>query len=170
MDKENIVSEITLRHKGLMDNILGWFDGGIDSAAYIINEHHIDVKLVAEVIAVKKHLNFYSLDNFRYRYELSGFKNHNEYYDSDFYRCFVNGGIFFINNIDQIQDGSLHLYLKQAVDKRTFTFLHKGGMSVSAHKDFHLIVSGETNGHVTDDKGHYKIDNGFLDCCLWFRV
>jgi MoxR-like ATPase len=90
-------------------------------------------------------LDFYFSNAITEEYKLTGFIDAmGKYHETEFFRAFVKGGIFFLDEIDASIPETL-VILNAAIANRYFDFPHLG--KVKAHKDFRVIAAGNTFGH-----------------------
>lgn len=77
-------------------------------------------------------------------YKITGFANAaGEFVPSNFYNAFVNGGLYFLDEMDSADPEAL-ITLNDALANGWFTFPVVG--KVEAHKNFHCIAAGNTVG------------------------
>jgi MoxR-like ATPase len=90
-------------------------------------------------------LNFYFSNAITEEYKLTGFIDAmGKYHETEFFRAFTKGGLFFLDEIDASIPETL-VILNAAIANRYFDFPHLG--KVNAHKSFRVIAAGNTYGH-----------------------
>lgn len=83
------------------------------------------------------------------------------YRETEFYKAFKNGGIFFLDEIDN-SDPSALIVLNSALANGYMAFPHE---TIEAHPDFKLIAAANTWGFGADAQyvGRNKLDESTLD-------
>lgn len=152
-------------------------DGEIKHAKYetikACIEENIPVYLVGPAGSGKNHtleqiawelgLDFYFTNSVQQEYKLTGFIDAGgNYHETEFYRAFVNGGIFFLDEMDASIPEVLVL-LNAAIANRYFEFPGKG--KVEAHENFRVVAAGNTVGNGADEQysGRLVLDQATLD-------
>lgn len=117
-------------------------------------------KQVAEALG----LDFYFTNAVTQEYKLTGFTDANgHFHESQFYKAFVNGGVFMLDEMDASIPEVL-IILNAAIANRYFDFPAPIG-KVDAHKNFRVIAAGNTLGHGADSNyvGRNTLDAASLD-------
>lgn len=107
-------------------------------------------------------LDFYFTNAVTQEYRLSGFIDANgQYHETEFYQAFVNGGIFFLDEVDASIPEAL-IMLNAAIANKYFDF--PTGM-VRAHKNFRVVAAGNTYGIGASAQyvGRSQLDGATLD-------
>jgi len=120
--------------------------------------------VICKQIADTLGLDFYFTNAVTQEYKLTGFTDANgHFHESQFYKAFVNGGVFMLDEMDASIPEVL-IILNAAIANRYFDFPAPIG-KVEAHKDFRVIAAGNTLGHGADQNyvGRNTLDAASLD-------
>lgn len=120
--------------------------------------------VICKQIADTLGLDFYFTNAVTQEYKLTGFTDANgHFHESQFYKAFVNGGLFMLDEMDASIPEVL-IILNAAIANRYFDFPAPIG-KVEAHKDFRVIAAGNTLGHGADSNyvGRNTLDAASLD-------
>lgn len=115
-----------------------------------------------KMIAGELGLNFYFTNSIQEYYKLTGFIDGNgRFHETEFYKAFTQGGLFFLDELDASIPEALIL-LNAAIANRYFSFPTG---QVDAHPDFRVIAAGNTAGSGADEMytGRSVIDVSSLD-------
>lgn len=115
-----------------------------------------------EQVAEALNLEFYFSNAITQEYKLTGFVDANgNYHETQFYKAFKNGGLFFLDEIDASIPEVL-IILNSAIANRYFDFPNE---KVYAHKDFRVVSAGNTMGTGANAEytGRNKLDAATLD-------
>lgn len=115
-----------------------------------------------EQVAEALNLEFYFSNAITQEYKLTGFVDANgNYHETQFYKAFKNGGLFFLDEIDASIPEVL-IILNSAIANRYFDFPNE---KVYAHKDFRVVSAGNTMGTGANAEytGRSKLDAATLD-------
>lgn len=115
-----------------------------------------------EQIAKQLDLEFYFTNSVQQEYKLTGFIDAGgKYHETEFYKAFVNGGIFFLDEMDASIPEVLVL-LNAAIANKYFEFPNG---KVNAHKNFRVVAAGNTMGNGADEMytGRMVLDQATLD-------
>ena len=115
-------------------------------------------KQVAEALG----LPFFFSNAVTQEYKLTGFIDANgRYQETQFYKAFTEGGLFFLDEIDASVTEVL-IILNAAIANRYFDFPNG---KVEANPNFRVIAAGNTVGRGADDNytGRYCLDRASLD-------
>lgn len=115
-------------------------------------------KQVAEALG----LDFYFTNAVTQEYQLKGFIDANgKYHETQFYKAFTYGGLFFLDEIDGSIPETL-IILNAAIANKYFDF--PTGKTY-AHPDFKVIAAGNTVGTGADIEytGRFQLDASSLD-------
>jgi hypothetical protein len=117
---------------------------------------------IAEKAAEALGLEFYFETSLTQKFELTGYKDGDgNYHDTQFYRAFVNGGVFMLDEIDASTPEVL-VVINTALAQRYFPFPNG---AVKAHPDFRVVAAGNTIGKGADIEytGRYQLDASTMD-------
>ena len=115
-----------------------------------------------EQVAEALDLKFYFSNAVNQEYKLTGFIDANgKYHETEFYKAFVNGGMFFLDEIDASCPECL-VILNSAIANKYFDFPTG---RVKAHEDFRIVCAGNTYGTGADMVyvGRNVLDGATLD-------
>lgn len=115
-----------------------------------------------EQIANELDLEFYFTNSVQQEYKLTGFIDAGgKFHETEFYKAFVNGGLFFLDEMDASIPEVLVL-LNAAIANGYFEFPNG---KVRAHKDFRVVSAGNTVGNGADEQytGRLVLDQATLD-------
>lgn len=115
-----------------------------------------------EQISWELGLEFYFTNSVQQEYKLTGFIDAGgQYHETEFYKAFKNGGIFFLDEMDASIPEVLVL-LNAAIANRYFEFPNG---KINAHKDFRVVAAGNTVGSGADEMytGRLVLDQATLD-------
>jgi len=113
-------------------------------------------------IAESLGLDFYFTNSVQQEYKITGFVDAGgKYHETEFYKAFVNGGLFFLDEMDASIPEVLVL-LNAALANKYFEFPNG---KVNAHKDFRVVAAGNTVGNGADEQytGRLQLDQATLD-------
>ena len=115
-----------------------------------------------EQISWELGLEFYFTNSVQQEYKLIGFIDAGgTYHETEFYKAFKNGGIFFLDEMDASIPEVLVL-LNAAIANRYFEFPNG---KIKAHKNFRVVAAGNTVGSGADEMytGRLVLDQATLD-------
>lgn len=115
-----------------------------------------------EQISWELGLEFYFTNSVQQEYKLTGFIDAGgQYHETEFYKAFKNGGIFFLDEMDASIPEVLVL-LNAAIANRYFEFPNG---KIKAHKNFRIVAAGNTVGSGADEMytGRLVLDQATLD-------
>lgn len=115
-----------------------------------------------EQVAKGLGLTFYSTNAINQEYKLTGFIDANGvYHETEFYKAFKDGGMFFLDEIDASSPEAL-IILNSAIANRYFDFPIG---RIEANKDFRVVCAGNTYGTGADMiyVGRNVLDGATLD-------
>lgn len=133
-----------------------------DIPVYLVGEAGTGKNYTLQKIAEELGMDFYYTNSVQDEFKLTGFKDAaGDYQDTEFYKAFTNGGMFFLDELDASIPGVLVL-LNAAIANRYFEF--PNGKKF-AHKDFRIVAAGNTLGNGADEKytGRLVLDQASLD-------
>jgi hypothetical protein len=116
------------------------------------------VKQVAKSLG----LDFYAMNSVTDEFKITGFVDANgNYCESEFYRAFTQGGVFFLDEMDASAPEVL-VCLNMAIADRYYTFPTG---RVDAHPDFRVVAAGNTLGTGADASytGRLQLDAASLN-------
>lgn len=115
-----------------------------------------------EQISWELGLEFYFTNSVQQEYKLTGFIDAGGvYHETEFYKAFKNGGIFFLDEMDASIPEVLVL-LNAAIANRYFEFPNG---KIKAHENFRVVAAGNTVGSGADEMytGRLVLDQATLD-------
>lgn len=115
-----------------------------------------------EQVAYELGLDFYFTNSVQQEYKLTGFIDAGGvYHETEFYKAFVNGGLFFLDEIDASIPEVLVL-INAAIANGYFEFPTG---RVKANKKFRVVAAGNTVGNGADEQytGRMTLDMATLD-------
>jgi hypothetical protein len=115
-----------------------------------------------EQIAKVMDLEFYFTNSVQQEYKLTGFIDAGgKFHETEFYKAFKNGGLFFLDEMDASIPEVLVL-LNAAIANGYFEFPNG---KVTAHEDFRVVAAGNTVGSGADEAytGRMVLDQATLD-------
>lgn len=115
-----------------------------------------------EQVAKALNLPFYFSNSITQEYKLTGFIDAGGiYHETEFYKAFTNGGLFFFDEIDASCAESL-IIINAALANGYFDFPNG---RVNAHKDFRVVAAANTFGNGADMiyVGRNQLDGATLD-------
>lgn len=133
-----------------------------DIPVYLVGEAGTGKNFTLEQIAKEMGLDFYFTNSVQQEYKLTGFIDAGgRFHETEFYKAFTNGGLFFLDEIDASIPEVLVL-LNAAIANRYFEFPNG---RVQAHKDFRVVAAGNTVGSGADElyTGRLVLDQATLD-------
>lgn len=119
--------------------------------------------VIAEQVATAMGLQFYSASTLLQKYELLGYGDANgKFIETSFYKAFVNGGIFFLDEFDGCSP-EVAIALNGALANGYLDFPVVGFKR--AHNDFRCIAAGNTTGRGANEtyNGRFQLDAATLD-------
>lgn len=118
--------------------------------------------VICKQIAESLGLDFYFTNAVTQEYQLKGFIDANgNYHETQFYKAFVNGGLFFLDEMDGSIPETL-IILNSAIANRYFDFPTG---KIEANPNFRIIAAGNTVGTGADIEytGRFQLDASSLD-------
>lgn len=133
-----------------------------DIPVYLVGEAGTGKNYTLQEIAGDLGLEFYFTNSVQQEYKLTGFIDAGGvYHETEFYKAFTKGGLFFLDEIDASIPEVLVL-LNAAIANRYFEFPNG---RVDAHPDFRVVAAGNTVGSGANDlyTGRLVLDSATLD-------
>ena len=133
-----------------------------DVPVYLVGPAGSGKNFTLQDIAAELMLNFYFTNSIQQEYKLTGFIDANgTFHETEFYKAFTNGGLFFLDELDASIPEVLVL-INAAIANRYFEFPTG---KVSAHEDFRVVAAGNTAGAGADDiyTGRLRLDASTMD-------
>ena len=122
--------------------------------------------VIIEQIAKALKLQFYYCNDVTDEYKIMGFVDANgRYIETQFFKAFTNGGIMFIDEIDNSNPSAL-LAINAAIGTGYNHYMaFPDGNFYQAHKDFHLVAAANTFGTGADMiySGRQALDGASLN-------
>lgn len=118
--------------------------------------------VICKQIAESLGMDFYFTNAVTQEYQLKGFIDANgKFHETQFYNAFVNGGLFFLDEMDGSIPETL-IILNSAIANRYFDFPTG---RVDANPNFRIIAAGNTVGTGADIEytGRFQLDASSLD-------
>lgn len=158
-DKKKKESEDVIRH-AKYNQIKTCIDS--DIPVYLVGEAGTGKNYTLQEIAGDLGLEFYFTNSVQQEYKITGFIDAGGvYHETEFYKAFTQGGLFFLDEIDASIPEVLVL-LNAAIANRYFEFPNG---RVDAHPDFRVVAAGNTVGSGANDlyTGRLVLDSATLD-------
>jgi hypothetical protein len=133
-----------------------------DEAVYLYGPAGTGKSKLAEQIAEALDLNFYPASTITQEFKLSGFiDGSGRYHQTNFYKAFVNGGLFFLDEMDSCSEDVL-VGINGALANGYYDFPNG---TEYAHDDFRVISAGNTIGRGATQgySGRRELDLSTLD-------
>lgn len=137
-------------------------DDPSDRAVYLFGPAGSGKNVICEQLARENGIEFYYTNSVMDATELEGFRDAaGVFHETEFYRAFVNGGLFMLDEADGSIPEAL-IRINAALANRYFVF---GGTRVKAHPDFRVVAAGNTAGNGATEvyNGRVKLDGATLD-------
>lgn len=134
----------------------------LDIPVFLVGEAGTGKNHTLEQIAFWEEYDFYFTNSVQQEYKLTGFIDAGgKYHETEFYKAFTKGGIFFLDEMDASIPEVLVL-LNAAIANKYFEF--PCGMK-TAHPKFRVVAAGNTVGSGADEKytGRMILDQATLD-------
>jgi len=135
---------------------------GASVPVFIVGEAGSGKNYLCKTIADALGLEFYFSNAVTNEYKITGFIDANgHYHETQFYKAFVEGGLFFFDEIDASVPEVLVL-LNAAIENGYFNFPTG---KFNAHPNFRIIAAGNTfgQGATLQYVGRYQLDAASLD-------
>lgn len=113
-------------------------------------------------IADELELEFYFTNSVQQEYKITGFIDAGgNFHETEFYKAFKNGGLFFLDEMDASIPEVLVL-LNAAIANGYFEFPNG---KINAHENFRVVSAGNTVGNGADEQytGRLQLDQATLD-------
>lgn len=164
---KHVVIDVTGKHR----EIQGVVHEAFDSVCHFV-QNNVPIMLygpagtgkgyLCEQIAEALGLDYYFMNSVTEEYKINGFIDvRGEYHESEFYKAFTKGGLFFLDEIDASAPEVL-VCLNAAIANRYFTF--PNGFK-KAHENFRVVAAGNTLGTGADASytGRMQLDAASLN-------
>ena len=115
-----------------------------------------------EQIAKEINLDFFFTNSVQQEYKITGFIDAGgTYHETEFYKAFKNGGLFFLDEMDASVPEVLVL-LNAAIANKYFEFPNG---RITAHENFRIVAAGNTLGSGANEQytGRLVLDQATLD-------
>lgn len=159
-DTSGIIREVTGSLHEEFDNVLNFVNCKIP--VFLHGPAGCGKNVLAKQIAEGLGLDFYFTNAVTQEYKITGFIDANGvYHETQFYKAFTNGGLFFLDEMDASIPEVL-IILNAAIANGYFDFpIGK----VTANPNFRVIAAGNTLGTGADNQytGRYCLDRASLD-------
>ena len=133
-----------------------------DIPVYLVGPAGSGKNYIVQEIAKELNLDFYFTNSVQQEYKITGFIDAGGvYHETEFYKAFKNGGIFFLDEMDASIPEVLIL-LNAAIANRYFEFPNG---RIEAHPKFRVVAAGNTTGNGADEvyNGRLVLDASTLD-------
>lgn len=133
-----------------------------DIPVYLVGEAGTGKNHTLQEIAEELGLDFYFTNSVQQEYKVTGFIDAGGvFHETEFYKAFTLGGLFFLDEIDASIPEVLVL-LNAAIANRYFEFPNG---RVNAHPDFRVVAAGNTSGSGANElyTGRLVLDSATLD-------
>lgn len=133
-----------------------------DIPIYLYGEAGSGKNVLCEQVAEALGMDFHFMNSVTDEFKISGFIDaYGKYHETEFYKAFKNGGIFFLDELDASAPEVL-VCLNAAIANRYFAFPNG---KVEAHPDFRVIAAGNTLGTGADASytGRMQLDAASLN-------
>lgn len=133
-----------------------------DIPVYMAGPAGAGKNVIAKQVADGLGLDFYFTNAVTQEFKLTGFIDANGHYqETQFYKAFKNGGLFFLDELDASIPEVL-IILNAAIANRYFDFPNG---KIEAHPNFRVIAAGNTVGTGADSSytGRFCLDAASLD-------
>ena len=133
-----------------------------DIPVYLYGPAGSGKNVLTEQAAEALGLDFYFMNSVTDEYKITGFIDAGgTYHETEFYKAFVNGGVFFLDEMDASAPEVL-VCLNAAIANRYFAFPTG---AVKAHPDFRVVAAGNTLGTGADAMytGRMQLDAATLN-------
>lgn len=133
-----------------------------DIPVYLVGEAGTGKNFTLQEIAEDLGYDFYFTNSVQQEYKITGFIDAGGvFHETEFYKAFTKGGLFFLDEIDASIPEVLVL-LNAAIANRYFEFPNG---RVDAHPDFRVVAAGNTVGSGANDlyTGRLVLDSATLD-------
>lgn len=141
----------------------------INVPVYLSGKAGTGKNVIASEVADCLGLDFYFTNAVTQEYKLTGFIDaYGNYQETQFYKAFTNGGLFFLDEMDASIPEAL-VILNAALANGYFDF--PCGKKY-AHKDFYVIAAGNTTGHGADTiyTSRCALDGASLDRFAYIEI
>ena len=133
-----------------------------DIPVYLVREAGTGKNFTLQEVAEELGLTFYFTNSVQQEYKITGFIDAGGvYHETEFYKAFKDGGLFFLDEMDASIPEVLVL-LNVAIANRYFEFPNG---RIDAHKDFRVVAAGNTVGSGANElyTGRLVLDQATLD-------
>lgn len=134
----------------------------MDIPVYLTGKAGTGKNVICKQVAQALGYDFYFTNAVTQEYKLTGFIDANgKYQETQFYKAFTNGGLFFLDEMDASIPEVL-VILNAAIANRYFDFPVG---KIEAHPNFRVIAAGNTTGLGANNNytGRYQLDRASLD-------
>lgn len=142
-----------------------------DEPVYLSGPAGSGKNVICKQVAEALGLDFYFTNAVTQEYKLTGFTDANgKFHESQFYKAFVNGGLFMLDEMDASIPEVL-IILNAAIANRYFDFPAPIG-KVNANPNFRVVAAGNTLGHGADSEyvGRNTLDAASLDRFAMIKI
>lgn len=136
---------------------------------YLWGEAGTGKNFILQKIANKMGLDFYYTNSVQEEYKITGFIDAaGDYHETEFYKAFKKGGLFFLDEMDASIPGVLVL-LNAAIANGYFEFPNG---RINAHDNFRVVAAGNTCGNGANETytGRLVLDGASLDRFVFINL
>ena len=133
-----------------------------DIPVYLVGDVGTGKNYTLQQIAEELGMSFYFTNSVQQEFKITGFIDAvGVYHETEFYKAFKNGGVFFLDEIDASIPEVLVL-LNSAIANKYFEFPNG---KITAHEQFRVVSAGNTVGSGASDlyTGRLVLDQATLD-------
>lgn len=133
-----------------------------DIPVYLVGPAGSGKNHTLEEIAKELDIDFYFTNSVQQEFKVTGFIDAGgKFHETEFYKAFTNGGLFFLDEMDASIPEVLVL-LNAAIANKYFEFPTG---KVTAHENFRVVAAGNTFGNGADEQytGRLVLDQATLD-------
>jgi hypothetical protein len=134
----------------------------LDIPVYLVGDAGTGKNHTLQEIAADLGMEFYFTNSIQQEYKITGFIDAGgKYHETEFYRAFKSGGLFFLDEMDASIPEVLVL-LNAAIANRYFEFPNG---KIDAHPQFRVVAAGNTMGSGANElyTGRLVLDSATLD-------
>jgi len=143
------------------DTVLHWVAN--DVPVFLVSGAGAGKNVLCKQVAQALGLDYHFMNSVTDEFKISGFIDaYGNYHETEFYKAFKNGGLFFLDEMDASAPEVL-VCLNAAISNRYFSFPNG---YVEAHPDFRVVAAGNSMGTGAGDEiytGRMRLDAASLN-------
>lgn len=143
------------------DTVLHWVAN--DVPVFLVSGAGAGKNVLCRQVAQALGLDYHFMNSVTDEFKISGFIDaYGNYHETEFYKAFKNGGLFFLDEMDASAPEVL-VCLNAAISNRYFSFPNG---YVEAHPDFRVVAAGNSMGTGAGDEiytGRMRLDAASLN-------